>query len=97
MIRFEIVQAVIQNKGDGKIPQPNFIWRQGRTYVTLNNDNLDLTWGIMSEVLQGIRSWGWNIAWIAADFTILHQTEGILGSGTIGIGFGTAANGTATS
>ena len=96
VIRYEIAQAVIQHRGDGRIAQPNFEWGRGLLHVRANNPNLELTWRMLSEAIHGLRAWGWDVAWIAAEFTILDQKLGPVGSGSIETGYYAVANSTAT-
>jgi len=94
--RYEIVQGAIKARGDAPIAQPNFEWHLGRLHVRLNNPNLELTWMVMSEAIQGLRMWGWDVGFITTEFTILDDTVGPVGSGTIGMGYeGAVGNGSA--
>lgn len=51
---------------------------------------------VMSEAIQGLRMWGWDVGFITTEFTILDDTVGPVGSGTIGMGYeGAVGNGSA--
>lgn len=51
---------------------------------------------VMSEAIQGLRMWGWDVGFITTEFTILDDTAGPVGSGIIGMGYeGAVGNGSA--
>lgn len=91
------MQAVVQNRGDGAIAQPNFEWRHGRLYIRVNSPNLELTWLTLSEAIKGISQFGWGVGWIATEFTVLDDVAGPVATGNVGLGFGGAVNGTVLS
>ena len=82
----EVVQGVINNKGDGTILTPNMIWRQGRQYVTVNQ-HLELPWSNLSNVLMGIYDFYGVYEPTLCSVTILDDKEGILGEVIIGSGY----------
>ena len=82
----EIVQGVINNKGDGTILTPNIIWRLGRSYITVNQ-HLELPWSTLSETLVGIKDFYDAFEPIMCSVTILDDNKGILGEVIIGSGY----------
>ena len=85
--RHEIIQNLLIHRGDDRIAQPNFEWRRGRLYIRVNSSHLVLTWRMMSEAIYGIRQLGWDMGFWVADFTILDDDAGVVGSGNLGLGY----------
>lgn len=82
----EVVNGVIENKGDGTIQTPNLIWRHGRMYVTVNQ-HLELPWSTLSKALVGIMDFYDAFYETACSVTILEDKAGILGEVIVGEGF----------
>ncbi|KAF6236260.1 hypothetical protein HO173_005891 [Letharia columbiana] len=84
--QFEIVQSVVKARGDAPIAQPTFEWRHGRLYVRVEHE-LALTWLVMAEALHGLRDFGDEYGFWGLSFTVLDDTAGIVGSGSVGVGY----------
>ena len=89
--RYDIVQGVVKDHGDRRISQPNFDWHLGRLYVRTNSPQLQLTWSMLSQALQGILDF-WPVI---TEFQIIHDTQGFVATGSVGYGYNAIGNITA--
>lgn len=80
------MNAVVEARGDGPIAQPTFEWRHGRLYVRMEHQ-LELTWLVMAQALHGILDFGDEYGFRGCVFTVLDDTKGVVGSGSVGLGY----------
>lgn len=82
---------MVEARGDGPIAQPTFEWRHGRTCVRAEQHELGvggLSWLVLAEALHGVREFGETFGVFGCQFTVLDDTVGVVGSGSVGVGFG---------
>lgn len=84
--QYEVVSSVVRARGDGPIAQPTFEWRHGRVYVRVEH-GLELTWLVMAEALHGVVEFGYSYGFFGCVFTVLDDTAGVVGSGSVGVGY----------
>lgn len=68
------------------MPQPNLEWSKRKLYVRISRPlaQLDLTWLILAETLEGMRGFfGGSRGWFETEVTILDDTVGIVGWGSV--------------
>ncbi len=81
---------MVEARGDGPIAQPTFEWRHGRTYVRVEQRDLaggGLSWVVLAEALHGVREFGETFGVFGVRFTVLDDTVGVVGSGSVGVGW----------
>lgn len=81
------MRAVVEARGDGPIAQPTFEWRHGRLYLRVEH-GLGLTWLMMADALHGVVEFGHSYGFVACQFTVLDDVVGVVGSGSVGVGYG---------
>ena len=82
----EIIQGLLENRGDALIRTPNMIWRQGKLYVTVNH-HLELRWSVLAEALDGIFNFFGAFYDTTCSVTIFDAKAGILGEIIVGMGY----------
>ena len=86
--QYQIVNAVVRARGDGPVEQPTFEWRHGRLYVRVEQQHrLELSWLVMAEALSGVLEFGYTFGFFGCEFTVLEDTVGVVGSGSVGVGY----------
>ncbi len=82
--QYEIVKSVVANGGDGPIAQPNFEWKNNWTFLRMGHLLEDkLTWLMLAQAVHGAMDWGYSIAMITTQITILDDDAGVVGSGSL--------------
>lgn len=87
--QYQIVHAVVAAHGDGHVPQPNFEWSKDRLYIRISRPlaQQDLTWLMLADTLEGSRAFFSGLhGWFETSITILDDTAGPVGSGSITFG-----------
>ena len=86
--QYQVLKAVIQARGDGPVSQPNFEWSENKLYIRISRPlaQEDLTWLMLADTLEGIRVFFDGQGWFETSITILDDTAGPVGSGSITYG-----------
>lgn len=48
---------------------------------------LELTWLMMAEALHGVTEFGYSYGFFGCQFTVLDDAKGVVGSGSVGVGY----------
>lgn len=83
--QYQIGRAIAGAHGDGPISQPNLGWSEGNLYVRVSRPlaQEDLTWLMLEDTLEGLRLFYVMYGWFETSITILDDTEGPVGSGSV--------------
>ena len=83
--QYQIGRAVVAAHGDGPVPQPNLQWSEGRLYIRISRPlaQEDLTWLMLADTLEGLRCFFGHYGWFETSITILDDTAGPVGSGSV--------------
>ena len=83
--QYEIVQAIVAARGDGPVSQPNFEWCEQKLYLRISRPlaREDLTWLMLADTLEGTRGFFAGRGWFETEITILDDTAGPVGGGSI--------------
>ena len=87
--QYQILQAVIAAHGDRPVLQPNFEWSEKRLYLRISRPlaREDLTWLMLADTLEGLRDFFDGLqGWFETSITILDDTAGPVGDGSITFG-----------
>ena len=86
--QYQLIKAVIAAGGDGPVSQPNYEWSEKKLCFRISRPvaQEDLTWLILADTLEGVRLFfdGWG--WFETSITILDDTAGPVGDGSITYG-----------
>ena len=85
--QYQIGRAIAEAHGDGPISQPNFEWSVGNLYIRISRPlaQEDLTWLMLEDTLEGLRLFYALYGWFETSITILDDTEGPVGSGSVNL------------
>ena len=85
--QYHIGRAIAEAHGDGPISQPNLEWSEGYLYVRFSRPlaQEDLTWLMLEDALEGLRLFYVLYGCFETSITILEETEGPVGSGSVTI------------
>lgn len=84
--QYQTVQDVIAARGDGPVSRSKFKWTEKIHHVTISRPlaQEDLTWLMLADALEGLRLFFDGLqGWFETKFTILDDTAGIVGSGSV--------------
>ncbi|CAF9931366.1 hypothetical protein IMSHALPRED_008603 [Imshaugia aleurites] len=83
--QYQLVASVVAARGDGPVPQPTIQWAQGKLRVRISRPlaREDLTWLMLADTLEGLRGFFGVRGWFETEITILDDTAGIVGSGSV--------------
>lgn len=87
--QYSIVRTVAAAHGDRHVSQPNFEWSEKKLYLRISRPlaREDLTWLILADTLEGIRGFFDDLrGWFETEITILDDTAGPVGSGSLTFG-----------
>ena len=86
--QYQIIKAVIAAHGDEAIQQSNFEWSRQKLFIRISRPLArdDLTWSILSDTLEGLRVFFDSYGWFETSITILDDTAGPVGDGSISFG-----------
>lgn len=84
--QYRIVVAVAAARGDGPIQLPSIAFSEKslRLSVTRPPNDYNLTWLMLANTLDGVRLFFHRLqAWFETEITILDDTEGPVGQGSL--------------
>lgn len=83
--QYQIGHAIVAAHGDGPVSRPNFLWSEGRLYLRISRPlaEEELTWLMLSDTVEGLRLFFAPRGWFETSITILDDTAGPVGSGTL--------------
>ena len=84
--QYQIGWALVAAHGDGPVVQSSFEWSEGKLYIRISRPlaQEDLTWLMLADTLEGLRRFfGGLRGWFETSITILDDTAGPVGSGSL--------------
>ena len=83
--QYQLVGAIAAAHGDGPVPQPHFEWSEKNLYIKISRPlaKNDLTWLMLADTLEGLMLFFDVYGWFATSITILDDTAGPVGDGSI--------------
>ena len=80
----DVVEAVVQNQGNGPVSTLQLQYWSGSLYMTIKpHSAMTMTWLILSHTVEGVVQFMQTYSWVSARFTILDDSLGIVGKGII--------------
>lgn len=80
---YDIIQSVIEARGNAVIPTPNIFWSHGLLFLRLNQQ-LELTWLMLAQTIKGIGDFMDNYGYISCEILVLDDELGPVASGWLG-------------
>ena len=84
--QYQLIGAITAAHGDGPVHQSNFEWSENRLFIRISRPlaQEDLTWSMLADTLEGLRVFFDGLqAWFETSITILDDTAGPVGDGSI--------------
>ena len=84
--QYHVAKAIAAAHGDKAVEESNFEWSENRLYIRISRPlaREDLTWLMLTDTLEGLRVFfGGSHGWFETSITILDDTAGPVGDGTI--------------
>ena len=84
--QYEVIKAVVATRGDGPVRESNLEWSEQNLHIKISRPlaQQDLTWLMVADTLEGVRIFFHGLrGWFETLITILDDTAGIVGGGTI--------------
>ena len=89
MAQYQVIQAVVAAQGDGPVSQLDFEWSEKKLHIKIARSSArqDLTWLMLADTLEGTRIFFDRLqGWFETLITILDETAGPVGVGSIAYG-----------
>ncbi|KAG7005698.1 hypothetical protein G7Y79_00018g045050 [Physcia stellaris] len=84
--QYKLVQEAVAAQGDGPVPRQHMHWNRRDLYLHVQRPlrQRDLTWLMVADTVEGLRLFFERAhAWFELRITILDDTAGVVGSGSL--------------